>query len=147
MAIKSYKPLIRLAKQVLDEKRRKLGELMRLEQQLLAQIAAIEQQVVDEQAIASRSVEVSYVYPAFASSAFKRRDVILDQVAYVRRQIELARIEVQGAHQEVRKYEIAEENRLKRVKAEREKREQLEADELSIQRFGYARSVAMRDEV
>lgn len=132
--MRSYKPLIQLAKQKLDEKKRKLADLTRLRESYEQKIERIEREIEDERAAAAAAEDfyIGRAFPAFVDAARARQRKHEETIVQISRQEELARIEVQGAYQEVRKYELAEEKRLEREKAERERREQIEMDDIAM---------------
>lgn len=132
--MRSYKPLIQLAKQKLDEKKRKLADITRLRESYEQKIEEIERDIEAERLAAAEAEDftIGRAFPAFVDAARGRQRKHQETVAQVSRQEELARIEVQGAYQEVRKYELAEEKRLEREKAERERLQQIEMDEIAM---------------
>lgn len=132
--MRSYKPLIQLSKQKLDEKKRKLADLIRLRESYEEKIEAIERDIEAERLAAAEAEDftIGRAFPAFVDAARGRQRKHEETIVQISRQEELARIEVQGAYQEVRKYELAEERRLAREKAERERREQIEMDEIAM---------------
>lgn len=135
---RSFRPLIRLSEQRLDEKKRKQAELERQRDGVLGEISALDAQVEYERDVASKLPPgMAYTFTHFVAHAKKRRAGMEERVAKLNRQIELARIEVQGAYMELRKYEKAEENRLEKVKEEQSKREDLEMDEIAMNLYRY----------
>jgi len=132
--MRSYRPLIQLAKQKLDEKKRKLADITRLRESYQAKIEEIDRDIEAERLAAAEAEDftIGRAFPAFVDAARARQRKHAETVVQISRQEELARIEVQGAYQEVRKYELAEEKRLEREKAERDRREQIEMDEIAM---------------
>jgi len=136
--MRTYKPLIQLAKQKLDEKKTKLADIVRLREGYEKKITAIDDKIEAERATATAPAEtaeqvfVGNAFPQFVDAARGRQEKLRETLEQVERQERLARIEVQGAYQEVRKFELAEEQRLERERQERERREQLEMDELAL---------------
>ena len=136
--MRTYKPLIQLAKQKLDEKKTKLADIVRLRETYEQRIQGIEDQIEAERAAASVAAEtaeqvfIGNAFPQFVDAARGKQQKLGETLEQVERQERLARIEVQGAYQEVRKFEIAEEQRLEKVRLERERVEQIEMDELAL---------------
>lgn len=128
------KTLVRLHEWAVDEKRRKLGELVRLMNELERQANDLEAELKREQAVAAHSPEeAARFYGTYAKVVIERRERIQQSIAEVEEHIALARDELKEAHQELRKYEITLENREKRKERERERVEQAELDEIAIQ--------------
>jgi len=136
--MRSYRPLIQLAKQKLDEKKTKLADIVRLRESYEKRIQDLEDQIEAERAAASVAAEtaeqvfIGNAFPQFVDAARGKQKKLGETLQQVERQERLARIEVQGAYQEVRKFEIAEEQRLEKERLERERVEQLEMDELAL---------------
>ncbi|MEM6490306.1 MAG: flagellar FliJ family protein [Pseudomonadota bacterium] len=136
--MKSYRPLIQLAKQKLDEKKTKLADIVRLRESYEQKIQDIDDQIESERAAAANaaddahSVFIGAAFPEFVDAARGRQKKHRESLEQVERQERLARIEVQGAYQEVRKFELAEEQRIEKERIERERVEQIEMDELAL---------------
>ena len=136
--MRTYKPLIQLAKQKLDEKKTKLADIVRLRESHEKQIQDIDDQIEAERAAAidaaddAERVFIGNAFPQFVDAARGKQKTIAETLEQIERQERLARIEVQGAYQDVRKYELAEEQRLEKERLERERVEQIEMDELAL---------------
>lgn len=138
---KDLKNLIRLNEWEVDEKRRKLGELLRLMANLEAQEKALEEELVREQAEAGSSpVEAGLLYGAYAETVIERRERIRDSIEKMESAIEEAREELRLAYLELKKFEVAQENRQRKLAKEAARRETMEYDEIGIE--GYRRAVA-----
>lgn len=110
----SLKTIIRLHKWQLDEKRRELVELQNLREHLLNQIDRLEQEIAAERTTASADFEASFTFPNYIKMAKERRHKLDRSVAQVDEQITAATEAVAEAYQELKKYELAEEERVKR---------------------------------
>ncbi len=131
---RELKSLIRLHKWDVDEKRRKLGELLQLLDNLVDEAHKLENEVKNEQAIASASPEeVGFAYGNYAEEAIRRRDRIVASIAKADTEIEVARGELSEAYLVLKKYEIAQDMRLKKEALERSRREQIVLDEIGLQ--------------
>ena len=129
------KNLIRINDWAVDEKRRRLGELLELQANLQAQADALEQDLIREQAIAAETPEAGTFYGAYAEAVIERRDRLVQSIEKMDVEVLAAREEVRAAFRELKKYEVAQENRdLAEIK-ERNKTEQEELDEIGITRF------------
>jgi len=130
--VKGLAALIRLHTWRLDEKRRELADLQRLEDQFLEDGRRLEAEVAAEQEFAKTSDSGSFSYGGFAVGVIERRKRIEASIAEVRRRIEDKRAEVAEAFQELKRYEITQAERLKRERAEADRRMQASLDEISL---------------
>lgn len=133
--MKSLDTLIRLQKFELDEKRRKLAELQGLRDDMAARIERLEAQMKTEAVNALGNDEVGFAYANYISAALDRRKTMLTSLDELDQRVLAARDEVAEAFQEVKKYEVARENRQKRERAERLKRENETLDEVGVGAF------------
>jgi len=136
--MKGLPTLIRVRQWELEEKRRKLADLEGLAAQLTEAIARLDDEVKMEQGIAGSSLEVNFAYAPFAQAAIERRRTLLASLEDVKHQIDAASEEVTMAYQELKKYEVAQDNRRRRARVETNRREQIVLDELGIE--GYRRT-------
>src|SRR4051812_27223743 len=118
--MKGLAALIRLHRWRLDEKRRELAELERLEDRLHDSVRQLLAEVAAEQAFAQRAEVSGFAYGGFARGIMERRKRIDASIAEVRLKIDAKTEEVSDAFRELKRYEI--------TQAEREKREKQEAD-------------------
>jgi flagellar protein FliJ len=133
--MKGLPTLVRVRKWELEEKRRKLADLQGLEAQLGEAIARLDDEVKMEQSIVQSSLEVNFAYAPYAAAAIERRRTLLASLADVRQQIVTANEEVTIAYQELKKYEVAQDNRRRRARVEANRREQIVLDEIGIEGF------------
>lgn len=138
---KDLQNLIQINEWDVDEKRRKLGELLRLLENLEAQALALEEELVREQQAAFESPgEAGFLYGEYAETVIERRERIRDSIEQMEIAIEEAREELRLAYVELKKYEVAQENRLKKAALEQQRREQAELDNIGLE--GYRRKRA-----
>ncbi len=129
----NIKNLIRLHEWNVDEKRRKLGELLRLQGELEDQMKQLEEDLVRQQrAAAADPTLAGLTYGAFAEQAIKRRENLQDSIDQMEFVIGHAQDELSGAYQELKKYEIVERNRQRRYELEQARREQIMLDEIAL---------------
>jgi flagellar export protein FliJ len=133
--MKGLPTLIRVRQWELEEKRRKLADLEGLAAQLDEAIARLDDEVKMEQGVAQSSQEVTFAYAPYAQAAIERRRTLLASLEDVRQQILAAHEEVTIAYQELKKYEVAQDNRRRRTRAEANRREQIVLDEIGIEGF------------
>ena len=128
--------LVRLCEWRVDERRRKLGELLRLVANLEDQARRLETELAGEQAIAGASPgEAGFLYGNYAEAVILRRDRIAESIAKTEEEIASAREELNDAYRELKKYQVTEESRRQRKLRETSRKEQAVADELSTQGF------------
>ena len=114
----SLKTIIRLQKWKLDEKRRALAELQNLADRLQAEIERLKEEIAAERDTARGNVEYAFTYSNYIQAAMERGKRLTQSMGQVEAQIAVATDEMAEAFQELKRYELAEEERLKR---EREK--------------------------
>jgi len=132
----NIKNLIRLHEWNVDEKRRKLGELLRLESELVEQLKNLEDEHVREKAAAAADPQgAGTVYPAYHKKMSQRRDNLKDSIRQMEIVINYARDELSEAYQELKKYETVEQNRQRRYEMEQARREQVLLDEVALNQF------------
>ena len=133
---KTLANLIRLHKYRVDEKRRVLGELYGQLGDLEQKLKDLETQLVEEQRVANQSPEnVMFAYGRFHQRAMLIRDEIIEAIAAKEKEVEAARDDVNEAFRELKVYEQAEKNRIKREEEERTRRENIEMDEIAMNLF------------
>lgn len=131
----SLKSVIRLHKWQLDEKRRALVELQNLGDRLRAEAQRLEEEILQEQRAASASFEASFTYANYAKAAMERRTRIAQSIAQVDGQIAAATDEMAEAFQELKRFELAEEERLRREKEKLRRKEDAMLDETALVGF------------
>jgi flagellar export protein FliJ len=124
--------LIRLHRWTLDEKRRAVTELERLRERLQADVDALDAEIAAEQDAAAKTLEGAVAYPAFVAVARQRRDKLVESLQAVEQETEQARETVQQAFEELKKYELAEANAARRLKAKRQRAERQAEDDLGL---------------
>ncbi len=130
---RDFKALVRINDWVLDQKRRSLGELVGQLDNLEGLLAALEAEIVREQAMASQSpIEAGLTYGNYAAEAVRRREALQRRIADKETEILDAREALREAFLEFKKYEIAEDRRQARVDAELLREERQELDEIGL---------------
>ena len=133
---KGIETLIRLNDWSVDQKRRKLGNLLRLIEDFEAELKKLEQDLVSEQAAATAAPnEGGFIYGYYADVVIQRRAIIQVSIQQLEKEANEAREEVSEAYRELKKYETALEARETREEAELASKEQLELDEVGIRTF------------
>ncbi len=129
----NIKSLIRLHDWNVDEKRRKLGELLHLQADLEAQIKALEEEHEQEKRTAAEDpTGAGVTYANYALRVKQRSDNLKDSIEQMEIVITYARDELSEAFQELKKFETVEKNRQRRYELEKNRREQLLLDEIAL---------------
>ena len=130
---KDFKTLVRMRKWALDEKQRELGEMLGVLGNLEAEKEALEQAVIAEQKVAAENPELAgFAYGGFANAVIAEREAIAKMIAEQEEKIDVFRDEVADAFKELKTAEIAERNRVDAERAEEDKKEQDELDEIGM---------------
>ncbi|MDO9125432.1 flagellar export protein FliJ [Parvibaculum sp.] len=130
--MRNRESLIRLHKFQVDEKRRKVAELELMLSEFRQRERDLEAQVEAEQRKAGISDVAHFAYPMFAKSVIRRRENILESIDGIERQLETAKEELSGAFRELKKYELLEGSRKRKVRREAMRVEQTELDEIAL---------------
>jgi flagellar protein FliJ len=126
--------LIRLAKLQLDEKRKALALLIAKEDEMKAMRAGVLQRLADEQGKTTPVMEGGRSMGAFIDASFKKRDEIDAAIVALGKFIEQAQAEVQTAFEELKRYELAQEQRRLKAAKEQARRETKAMDEVGATR-------------
>ncbi len=122
--------LVRVHSWALNEKRQKLAGLEELADKMHQDLEQLEAELNNEQRAAAGSIEGTTAFPAFVAAALERRKKLRESIANLRLAIDAARTEVREAFQEVKKYELAQDNHERRELEKVARRERRELDEL-----------------
>lgn len=124
--------LIRLHQRVLDEKRRTLAELEQLRAEFDHKILMLDAEIERERATTHGSAEALRQFTVYLSGARQRRAIMQRTIDELAPKIEAAANAVSSAFQDVKRYEIAVEMKLRQRKAAEAHAEQAELDEVAI---------------
>lgn len=130
--MKSLKTLIRLHRNELDEKRRHLAEMQRRLDALQQALATHDAEVEREKEMARHDLDAAMAFPRFHKAASLRREKLVADLVEAERMVEAAREEVASAFQEVKRFEITEENRIERERRHEAQLEQVRLDEVAL---------------
>ncbi len=132
---KSLGGLIRLHEWNVDQKRRKLGELLALLADLEDQAIGLEEEVKSEQRVASASPAVAgLLYGNYAMGVIERRRRIAESTAKTEEILNTAREEMREAFMILKKFQTAQENRDRLEADELNRKEQAILDEIGARR-------------
>ncbi|WP_417804036.1 hypothetical protein [Thalassospira lucentensis] len=130
---KDFKTLVRMRKWALDEKRRELGEMLSVLENLFGEKKALEQAVINEQKVAAENPGmIGFAYAGFASAVVAERAALEERIAEQESKIDAFRDEVADAFKAMKTAEIAERNRVEAERAEEDRKEQEELDEIGM---------------
>ncbi len=133
---KDFKTLVRMNDWEVDQKRRALGDLLKQLADLEAQLAAHEAQLLREQLSAEQApTEAGLTYGHFAQVAIERREEFHGLIERKEEDVENAREDLRVAYLELKKFEIAEDQRETRETAELERLERADLDEIGLMGF------------
>ena len=136
MSAKSIKTLIRLHEFEVDERRRRLGDLLRLVEALENQIVVLQEELRREQATANASPEIAaFTYGNYAQTVIGRRAWIESSVAKAEEEVTAAREDLRDAYQELKRYEIGKDINDRLDKAELDRLERIVLDDIGLQGF------------
>ena len=130
--MRNRESLIRLHKFQVDEKRRTVADLERMLADFRQRERDLEVQVEAEQQKAGISDVSHFAYPMFAKSVIRRRQNILESIEGIERQLETAKEELAISFRELKKYELLETSRKRKVRKEMMRREQSALDEIAL---------------
>ncbi len=111
--------IVRVHRWVLDEKQRKLADLRTLLEKLQLDLESLDAELEAEREASGNSDEAGAAFPAYAAAALDRRRRLCETIANLERESDAAREEVTEAFSELKKYEIASDNRKSRESVKR----------------------------
>ncbi len=133
MATKDLHTLIRIRKWDVDEKQRALGMLLRKEETLLDNLAALEDEKRREAAFVGQADAVKgFTFAAFLARCDERKKVMNTLLAEVRRTIDEARDELAESYRALKTYEVTQEDRDDAEEKEQAHKTQLDLDEIGL---------------
>lgn len=133
--MKGVKTLIRLAKRNLDELRRKQTELEVQKDRLRQSIKNINTELQNEMKLAAKTQEMASFYGGFAKRIKNRELELEEEIRKLDKQLLVLSDEIMLAFAELKKYEIALENDKQRIRAEENRKETIELDDIAGQQF------------
>lgn len=132
MAKNELKTLIRVHKFELDERQRKLGNLLRFEQSLENRKILLAERFRQEEAAANESPAAALTFGTYVDWHVDENRRVDRALADVRQEILDMREEIRAAYQELKTLEITQENRDKREAAEEERKNNAVLDEIGL---------------
>lgn len=134
--MKTVATLIRLAKLEVDNRRRRLADLLEQDAAFDRAIDRLDGEIVAERQKARETPEYAAGYAAYAKHAANRRKALVDRKVALAIDIDKARDSLAEAFEEQKKYEITADRQEEAETAEENRREQQDLDELGLQAHG-----------
>ena len=130
--MKGLRTLIRLRKQDLDELRREMATLEGRRAALIGRRKMLDRELAEEQRFVAETPNMAFAYGAYAQRVIAERADIAERKRALEDDIAALGERVAEAYAELKKYEIAMSQRLRRQRAEAARREQRDLDELGL---------------
>ena len=132
---KDMDQLIRINQWGVDERQRELGVLAAREDQLIAAGRKLDEDLKNEQAIASQDPTLAGCYGNFAQLHRQRKEQLHKQIHALRQEIEAARDRLAEAYRQLKVYEEVQKERAKREALDEARQEQQTMDEIGMTQF------------
>lgn len=132
MAKNDLRTLIRLHKWQLDEKRKELGQHLRFEAALIKRKELLVRRYAEEEAVSKDDFTAAQTFGLFVDWYIKEQRAADAALEEVRAQILRVRDEIYEAFRTLKTYEITQDNRDKREKAELERKMSQVLDEIGL---------------
>jgi flagellar protein FliJ len=133
--MKGLPALIRLHRWQLDEKRRELADLQRLEDDMLARVQGLLDELTAEQEYSRGTDTGGLTYGGFIVGVSVRRHRMEESITEIRRRIDAKREELADSFRDLKRYETTLAQREKRAALEADRRAQAALDEISMIQF------------
>ena len=137
--MKGLEALIKIHRFELDQKRRALTEVEALEAGIETNIRNLQTELSEEQEAARHSVEGVYAYGGYARAVITRRENLRQSLTEAAREVAAAREVVAEAFETLKKYEITKASRDASERAEANRRETIQLDEIGLNAHARAR--------
>ncbi len=135
MAVKSLNTLIRVARRALDELKRKQANLERQREALVMLSGNLAKELENEITLAAENVQMGGFFGNFAERIQKRQEQIKLEVKSLDKQLQQLAAEVMERFSELKKFEIARDNRLRAAEEAERKKEEQAMDEIGIRQY------------
>lgn len=135
MSVKSLNTLIKIEKAALDELRRTQTMLENQRQSLVDLVGKLQEDLDAEMQNAAENAHLGAFFGNFAQRIKKRQDAIRVEVLALNKQLQELGVKISHAFGEVKKLEIARDNRIKAAAEEKSRKEDQEQDAVAMQQF------------
>ena len=124
--------MIRLHRWMLDEKRRNLADLQVFAEKLRDDLVQLDADLEAQKGAAEGEDTAGLAYSSYVSAALDRRQKVEDTIANLEGEIEAAREDVAESFRELKRYEAARDGKQAQARADRNRRERINQDELAV---------------
>ena len=130
--MKSRDTLLRLKLFQVDEKRRKLSQIETMVAEFERMATELDREIASEEARAGIADRTHFAYPTYARAALQRRDNLIQSADEMRGQLEAARLELEEAFEDLKKFEILDDREQLKERVAEAVREQSEMDRIGL---------------
>jgi hypothetical protein len=130
--MKSRDTLLRLKRFQVDEKRRKLSQIETMVAEFERMATELDREIASEEARAGIADRTHFAYPTYARAALLRRDNLIQSADEMRGQLEAARLELEEAFEDLKKFEILDDREQLKERVAEAVREQSEMDRIGL---------------
>lgn len=130
--MKSRDTLLRLKRFQVDEKRRKLSQIETMVAEFERMATELDREIAIEEARAGIADRTHFAYPTYARAALQRRDNLIQSADEMRGQLEAARLELEEAFEDLKKFEILDDREQLKERVAEAVREQSEMDRIGL---------------
>lgn len=132
--MRNFASLVKLARFKVEELQKQMAGLDEARAHLEDRAADLERSVPEEQVAAGESREGFMSYGSYAQAVIERKQNLRTSMTELDAQTASMRVQLNDAFLELKKFELMEERRLKRIKDARDKAEHDELDEIAGKR-------------
>ena len=129
--MKSRDALMRLKRFQVDEKRRRLSQIETMIAEFKRMAGELDREIAAEESRTGITDRAHFAYPTYARAALQRRDNLLQSAQDLEGQREEARLELEEAFEDLKKFEILDDRESVKEKAIEAVREQAELDRIA----------------
>ena len=130
--MKSRDTLLRLKRFQVDEKRRKLSQIETMVAEFERMATELDREISSEEARTGIADRTHFAYPTYARAALQRRDNLIQSADEMRGQLEAARLELEEAFEDLKKFEILDDREQLKERVAEAVREQSEMDRIGL---------------
>jgi flagellar biosynthesis chaperone FliJ len=133
--MKGLVTLIKLHRRNLDQLRKKIVDTERQKNLLLLVAEKLANELASELEVASTHSYFGNFFGNYAERIKKRQEDVAREIINLEQMLHKLAEELSEGFSELKKFEIAQENRLKRQKEEADRKEQIRLDDIAIDQF------------
>lgn len=133
--MKTLNTLIKLQRRELDDLRRKVANLEMQKEALIMLSSQLLQELENEVKLAAENADMGGFFGNYSERIAERRETIREEVMGINKKIAQFTIEISNRFSDLKKYEIARDQRIAAKKAEENRKETLMLDEIAMTQF------------